>query len=120
MSLGLDVSVNNPIFFKAETCPICLEDMWSSTELPCGHRYHAKCIDAWLIRQMNCPYCRGSFLPVSDASSSVFLVTFDEVSLHSDDYEPPPPPPPPPDAEQRRDNALCAKVFRFCFGMGRR
>ena len=119
MSLSLDVTVNNPMCFKPETCPICLEDMWSSCQLPCGHRFHEKCIHTWLVRQLNCPYCRGSFFPVVESSvmeSSVFFVTVQDddssdssmTSGHVSPVEQP-----------MRDNALCAKVFRFCFGSGR-
>jgi len=48
---------------ELETCAICLEDYTDyifepRTKLLCGHQYHKKCIDQWLITNASCPYCR--------------------------------------------------------------
>jgi len=31
-------------------------------ELPCGHRFHAECVDQWLKKKDICPYCRKSIV----------------------------------------------------------
>ncbi|PVU87614.1 hypothetical protein BB559_005965 [Furculomyces boomerangus] len=43
-------------------CPICLDEMSTGEKvrlLPCGHKYHVRCIDNWLLtRSVLCPYCK--------------------------------------------------------------
>lgn len=42
-------------------CPICLGDEAEDAfRLPCGHAFHAKCIDPWLKHNDVCPLCRDS------------------------------------------------------------
>merc|ERR1719239_452252 len=44
-----------------DQCSVCLEDFVSRVklrELPCGHVYHAKCIDPWLQRRLTCAVCK--------------------------------------------------------------
>ncbi|MCL7033550.1 hypothetical protein MKW94_028189 [Papaver nudicaule] len=48
-------------------CSICLAD-YKSTDvtrlLPdCGHFFHQKCVDPWLLQHPTCPICRASPLP---------------------------------------------------------
>ncbi|KAI3957765.1 hypothetical protein MKX01_007596 [Papaver californicum] len=48
-------------------CSICLAD-YNSTDvvrlLPdCGHLFHQKCVDQWLLQHPTCPICRASPLP---------------------------------------------------------
>lgn len=47
----------------APDCPICLSKIFknaTTTETPCGHRYHRQCLDRWLRRgSTSCPTCRG-------------------------------------------------------------
>ena len=31
--------------------------------LPCGHHYHAECIDGWLADNPTCPMCKVSIKP---------------------------------------------------------
>ena len=40
-------------------CSICIDNMDTASVLPCGHRFHQKCINHWLINNKeNCPNCR--------------------------------------------------------------
>ncbi|KAI8467568.1 MAG: hypothetical protein J3K34DRAFT_378736 [Monoraphidium minutum] len=42
-------------------CSICLECYVGGDvvkHLPCGHAYHAACVDAWLRRSASCPLCK--------------------------------------------------------------
>ncbi|CAH2062425.1 unnamed protein product, partial [Iphiclides podalirius] len=40
-----------------EICSVCLEDILLVT-LPCGHRFHDKCVRRWVQDRQNCPNCR--------------------------------------------------------------
>lgn len=58
--------IERVVFRKADEpgdCAICLEEMrWRQHGglLPCGHRYHRRCIEAWFERgQPRCPTCRA-------------------------------------------------------------
>jgi len=42
-------------------CMICLDSNKINTELPCGHRFHSKCITEWLNDKNTCPVCRREF-----------------------------------------------------------
>ena len=47
-----------------EPCSICMEPMTqrNSKELPCGHRFHKKCINKWKNEgNRTCPLCREPF-----------------------------------------------------------
>ena len=61
-----------------ETCCICLDDYEVGDKLrilPCGHAYHVKCIDPWLLKNKRvCPQCRKKVfasgeVPPSDSES---------------------------------------------------
>lgn len=45
-------------------CSICLELLFEENkgmlvkEMPCGHCYHASCIERWLQMHGTCPFCR--------------------------------------------------------------
>lgn len=41
------------------TCIICREEMPTAKKLPCGHMFHAHCLQSWLRRQLSCPTCRS-------------------------------------------------------------
>lgn len=48
-------------------CTVCLTRGYSNyaykryiKRLPCGHSFHIRCIDEWLIQHVNCPLCRES------------------------------------------------------------
>ncbi|CAM9466229.1 unnamed protein product, partial [Laminaria digitata] len=47
-------------------CSVCLEAYRAGDgmcRLPCGHAFHAACIDTWLDQQHVCPQCRLDLLP---------------------------------------------------------
>ena len=52
-----------------ETCNICFEkykvNQYKRCLHKCGHTYHKKCIDKWLLScpNMSCPICRKSYIP---------------------------------------------------------
>lgn len=41
-------------------CIICREEMVTAKKLPCGHMFHAHCLQSWLKRQLSSPTCRHS------------------------------------------------------------
>ena len=42
-----------------EDCCVCLEPLGDeAVELPCGHAFHAPCIERWVEVQPVCPHCR--------------------------------------------------------------
>ncbi|KAI8470371.1 MAG: hypothetical protein J3K34DRAFT_368518, partial [Monoraphidium minutum] len=46
---------------EAHECTICLDayaDGELVKQLPCGHSYHAACIDEWLRKSAVCPLCK--------------------------------------------------------------
>ncbi|KAI3955178.1 hypothetical protein MKX01_034207 [Papaver californicum] len=48
-------------------CSICLSD-YNSADIArllpdCGHLFHQKCVDPWLLQHPTCPICRASPLP---------------------------------------------------------
>ncbi|XP_027104686.1 RING-H2 finger protein ATL70-like [Coffea arabica] len=51
----------------ASACSICLSDYKETDMLrllpECGHIFHLKCIDPWLMLHPTCPICRSSPLP---------------------------------------------------------
>ncbi|EYU19850.1 hypothetical protein ABFS82_06G082100 [Erythranthe guttata] len=58
----------------ASSCSICLADYEAEDFvrlLPsCGHFFHVKCIDPWLILHPTCPVCRSSPLQISSSSTT--------------------------------------------------
>ncbi|KAK0656896.1 hypothetical protein B0T16DRAFT_48615 [Cercophora newfieldiana] len=57
-----------------QACAICTEDFCKGTnvrKLPCGHIFHPRCIDPWLVNfAATCPLCRID-LSVKEATSRV-------------------------------------------------
>jgi len=46
---------------EPETCSLCIKEFKEKQELrkvPCGHRFHKKCIDDWLKKLRTCPNCK--------------------------------------------------------------
>ncbi|KAL3532525.1 hypothetical protein ACH5RR_006046 [Cinchona calisaya] len=64
--------VELPTVSATGLCTVCMEGFESSTgrgkRVPCGHVFHANCIDKWLSVQHSCPLCRFSVC----ASAHVF------------------------------------------------
>jgi hypothetical protein len=49
-----------------QVCNICLGAMLQprlTKTLPCGHKFHRKCIDKWNANNPSCPLCRASIEP---------------------------------------------------------
>ncbi|KAJ4974729.1 hypothetical protein NE237_007903 [Protea cynaroides] len=65
-------------------CAVCLESLKMGDNcrlLPiCKHRFHAQCIDSWLLKTPNCPICRTS---TDSRNHSVVLI--EETSNSSDE-----------------------------------
>ncbi|KJH52454.1 zinc finger, C3HC4 type [Dictyocaulus viviparus] len=48
-------------FYDKERCSICLDEYAEGTELRvlfCGHEFHPKCVDPWLLSNRRCPLCQ--------------------------------------------------------------
>ncbi|KAI1017606.1 hypothetical protein LB504_003922 [Fusarium proliferatum] len=49
---------------SAPSCHICINEFKQDTltrSLPCGHLFHPRCIDPWLLeRSITCPVCRAN------------------------------------------------------------
>eukprot|EP00741_Cyanophora_paradoxa_P018830 tig00021098_g18178.t1 len=59
-------------------CAICLAPMRSATaSLPCGHRFHGRCIATWRASPLgtSCPQCRAPFSPAGAAPVGNFQET---------------------------------------------
>lgn len=55
------VPSNNNNNSDNEKCVICQEMFTEGNKikkLNCEHFYHQKCIDAWLSKEKNCPFCK--------------------------------------------------------------
>ncbi|CAK68896.1 unnamed protein product (macronuclear) [Paramecium tetraurelia] len=58
-----------PGLSQFEECAVCLEQMKKATTklqkicsvTPCFHIFHSMCLEEWLLRQKNCPFCRSEF-----------------------------------------------------------
>lgn len=62
-------------------CVICMESMTRRTckTIPCGHKFHTKCIDRWKERQNTCPTCRRYF----DCSRFKVTLTIEDTRIPS-------------------------------------
>lgn len=48
-----------PKFRSKQICAICYDNEYIIyTRLPCGHKFHRKCIKPWASRYNSCPICR--------------------------------------------------------------
>lgn len=57
----------------SDVCAICLGEFADGDKvrvLPrCGHEFHVRCVDAWLVSHDSCPTCRGSVLTGAAAAA---------------------------------------------------
>lgn len=42
-----------------DICPICYDESPDFMTENCNHKFHKKCLDAWLLNSHVCPLCRG-------------------------------------------------------------
>lgn len=53
-------------------CHICIDeyqigdDICSSPNKECTHKFHVECITEWLLKHNNCPLCRADYLKISN------------------------------------------------------
>jgi hypothetical protein len=91
------------------TCPICFEPMTEkvATLLPCGHRFHTKCIkDSMPSTRGECPLCRTGIVNIPYVPEGRANRTFGNVPLSQQQPQAPPAPPPILDPRQRRQYIL--------------
>jgi len=53
---------------REASCAVCLDEFAGEQhvrQLPCGHRFHAPCIDQWLARSTRCPLCSRDVAPLA-------------------------------------------------------
>ena len=65
LTCRLNKKIKQKVFEESESgsdscmCSICFENFENASVLPCGHCFHSKCINHWLINNReNCPNCR--------------------------------------------------------------
>jgi Ring finger domain len=67
-------------------CAICLEPFQIGIEISysmdvaqCQHEYHTTCITEWLMKHVECPYCRRMYIPLpsSDRTDEIVTITSD-------------------------------------------
>ena len=91
------------------TCPICFEPMTEkvATLLPCGHRFHTKCIkDSMPSTRGECPLCRTGIVNIPYVQPGRANRTFGNVPLSQQQPQAPPAPPPILDPARRRQYIL--------------
>ena len=67
-----------------EFCSICFENIEEGSiyGTPCGHIYHAQCIQDWKVHSTKCPMCRQDTetdqteSPVSPILDALFVLNF--------------------------------------------
>uniref|UniRef100_A0A6C0DXD3 RING-type domain-containing protein n=1 Tax=viral metagenome TaxID=1070528 RepID=A0A6C0DXD3_9ZZZZ len=91
------------------TCPICFEPMTEkvATLLPCGHRFHTKCIkDSMPSTRGECPLCRTGIVNIPYIQPGRANRTFGNVPLSQQQPQAPPAQPAILDPTQRRQYIL--------------
>lgn len=62
-------------------CAICLAEFARGDEVrvlpPCGHGFHAACVDVWLVSTSTCPSCRRAIVVLAAPSPAVTAAATD-------------------------------------------
>ncbi|PVU89605.1 hypothetical protein BB561_005263 [Smittium simulii] len=76
-SLKNNINTTGSIFDSLEICSMCIEDFSVGNKLrilPCNHKFHASCIDPWLLNQSAlCPICKVDTRKILHTNSSDFI-----------------------------------------------
>eukprot|EP00035_Acanthoeca_spectabilis_P003971 m.97292 g.97292 ORF g.97292 m.97292 type:complete len:262 (+) comp12392_c0_seq2:222-1007(+) len=78
-----DMMVRDDSAAAGSECPVCIEVFGEEDpyrRLPCGHMFHAECIDEWLSKNVTCPMCAVSL--VETASSLDLKAAKETVDLN--------------------------------------
>ncbi|OEL22820.1 hypothetical protein BAE44_0016162 [Dichanthelium oligosanthes] len=74
----------------AAECAICIAEFADGEEgrlLPrCGHRFHARCVDAWFHFNTTCPLCRATVLADNNDDAAAEPATMSQPSHHDTDH----------------------------------
>ncbi len=75
-------------FFSIMECSICTDILSiRTTQLVCGHRFHAVCLDTWLQMGAMCPNCRGpATLHASEAFRNIALEAAAEALVWQEEW----------------------------------
>ncbi|XP_071946308.1 uncharacterized protein [Antedon mediterranea] len=67
-------------------CAICLEDFKDGEDIrvvPCGHEFHRRCVDPWLLSNKTCPLCMYNIM---EFSTEAHLCMPNAVTTHPFDH----------------------------------
>lgn len=59
-----------------EQCAICFDSYCDKDQLrvlPCMHRFHMECVDAWLVKNKSCPLCKHEIDKPCENQSKAFM-----------------------------------------------
>ena len=59
-----------------EQCAICFGSYCDKDQLrvlPCMHRFHMECVDAWLVKNKSCQVCKHEIDKPSENQSKAFM-----------------------------------------------
>ncbi|KAI4378591.1 hypothetical protein MLD38_016051 [Melastoma candidum] len=60
---------------RVQDCSVCLTEFTSQckiNKLPCGHIFHGKCLEKWMVYwNITCPLCRSPLLPAEEGDDDV-------------------------------------------------
>ncbi|RZC84181.1 hypothetical protein C5167_046968 [Papaver somniferum] len=77
--LYAEVTTQNNKHNASSCCSICLADYANNDMLRllpnCGHLFHLKCVDPWLLQHPSCPICRSSPMTTPQLAPSSHMVS---------------------------------------------